>query len=261
MKFFHNKFVGRLLSVILGVACAIYFGWTFSYFGFWMGEKFQGALPEAPSLVALACGLIMFLFVIFAFFYYEYTKEDVQGYEDDKGDGSFIGALHQLKWAVLGLELFSLLFRLFQLNFAPVGIAMVGIGVVLLWLSHLFGKILHAQANAPTDIEMDRISEEAKNRAAAIARAEMHNIDDLESLRRIGDGDFSPIDGVKEARDHEITEQQTNAEKRRKDAQAQREKARASTRRWLTPRKPEDPADFIEQPSQNGHSKRPVNFQ
>lgn len=256
MKVFLNKRVGRLLAVLLGGSCALYFGWTFSYFGYWMGEKFQGALPEAPSIVALACGVIMFLFVVFAFFYYEYTKEDVQGYEDDKGDGTFIRALNHLKWAVLTLELFSLLFRLFQLNFSPVGIAMVGIGVALLWLSHLFGKILHAQANVPADIDMDRVSQEAKQRAASIARGEMRNIDDLESLRRIGDGDFSPIDAVKEARDHELAEQETNADRRRREAQEHREKSRESTRRWLTPRNP-DPTPVLEPPGSNG--KHPVN--
>ena len=255
MKIFHNKLIGKLLALILGLACAVYFGWTFSFFGFWMGEKFQGAFPEAPTTIALACGAVMFLAVIYTFFFFEYVKEDVLAYEDDKGDGSFYKALKQLKWAVLGLEIFSLLFRLFQLNFAPIGFAMVGIGVMLLWLANLFGKTLHAQVNVPHDVEASRVMNEAGRRVWTLTRSHLSRIKDVEKLRRVADGDLRPVDEVKDVEERERLGSETRAARRRKEEQERRDKARQAASRHLAPRY-EDPVDFIEPPSSNG-SKQP----
>src|SRR5258708_18996315 len=153
LKLFHNKFLGKILAVLFGLAAALYFAWTFSYFGIWLGERFQGVFSVSPFIVGVISGIVMFLAVLYSYFYIEYAKEDIRAYELDRGDGSFMRAHKQLKWGVLGLELFSLLFRLFQLNFALIGIAMVGIGLALLWLAHLFGKVLHAQVNVPHHVE------------------------------------------------------------------------------------------------------------
>lgn len=251
MKLLHNKFVGKLLALILGLACAVYFGWTFSFFGFWMGEHFQGAFPEAPTTIALACGIVMFLAVVYTFFFAEYTKEDVLAYEDDKGDGSFIKALKQLKWAVLGLELFSLLFRLFQLNFAPIGLAMVGIGLVLLWLAHLFGKVLHAQVNVPHDVEASRVMNEAGRKVWSETRKHLSKIKDVDALRRVAGGDLTPIDAVKDTDERERFDSDTRASQRRREAQERRDHARQAASQHLKPRY----GDPNSMPSHNG--KRP----
>ncbi len=250
MKLFHNKFVGKMIALILGLGCAVYFGWTFSFFGYWMGEKFQGAFPEAPATIALACGVVMSLAVIYTFFFAEYTKEDVLAYEDDRGDGSFIRALHQLKWAVLGLELFSLLFRLFQLNFAFIGLAMVGIGLALLWLAHLFGKVLHAQVNTPHDVEAGRVMDEAGRKVWDITRKHLRRIRSVDDLRKVAGGDLRPIDDVRDIDEQERLVNDTNAAQRRKEAQGRRDKSRQAASRHLAPRTNDDPADFL--PSRNG---------
>ncbi len=103
MKLFHNKFLGKILAVLFGLAAASYFAWTFSYFGIWLGERFQGVFPEAPTTVGMICGFVMFLAVLYSYFYIEYAKEDVRAYELDRGDGTFLRALKQLKWGVLAL--------------------------------------------------------------------------------------------------------------------------------------------------------------
>jgi hypothetical protein len=36
MKLFHNKLLGKILAVLFGLAAALYFAWTFSYFGLWL---------------------------------------------------------------------------------------------------------------------------------------------------------------------------------------------------------------------------------
>jgi hypothetical protein len=240
MKLFHNKLISKLLAIILGLACALYFGWTFSFFGFWMGEKFHGAVPGGSTVIALACWIVMSLAVIYTFFYAEYTKEDVQAYEDDRGDGSFERALKQLKWGILGLELFSLLFRWFQLNFALIGIAMIGIGLVLLYLAHLFGKILHAQANAPFDVEASRVMREAGSKAWQETRKGLRKVKGVDDLRRIASGDLSPIDKVKDASVQERQGEETRSAQRRGDDQARREKNRDVASRHLRPRDTDD---------------------
>lgn len=249
MRFFHNKLVSKILAVILGLACALYFGWTFSFFGFWMGEKFQGAFPEAPQTIAVACGVVMFLAVVYVFFYVEYVKEEVNAYEDDKGDGSFETALKRLKWAILGLELFSLLFRVFQLNWAPISLAMVGIGIVLLWLAHLFGKVLHAQVNAPHDVEAGRVMDEAGKRVWRITRSHLSKIKDVDALRRISDGDLTPIDNVKDEHERLQGNIISRALQRRQEAQARRDKNRDAASKHLKPR---DPVDIMPS-SSNGN--------
>ena len=258
MKLLHNKFIAKLLAVILGLSCAVYFGWTFSFFGYWMGTHFQGAFPEAPTTIALACAVVMFLAVVFTFFYFEYVKEDVLAYEDDKGDGSFYKALKQLKWAVLGLEVFSLLFRLFLMNFAPIGIAMVGIGIVLMYLAHLFGKVMHAQVNVPHDVEASRVMDDSQRRVWSITRGHINKIKDVDALKRIGQGDLTPIDEVRDISERERMDTSTRALQRRKEAQSKREHARETAARYLKPRSPHEDGEYI--PSNNGHSKQPVDF-
>lgn len=248
MKLFHNRLIGKVLAVILGLACAVYFGWTFSFFGFWMGEHFQGAFPEAPTTIALACGIVMFLAVVYTFFFAEYTKEDVEAYEDDKGDGSFYRALKQLKWAVLGLEIFSLLFRLFQLNFALIGLAMIGIGLVLLWLAHLFGKVLHAQVNAPHDVEASRVMNEAGRKVWEETRKNLSKLKNVDELRRVAGGDLTPIDRVRDVSEQERIDASTQSARRRQQAQEQRDRARQAATKHLAPRHTDDLL-----PSPDGH--------
>src|SRR5258708_12814365 len=144
LKLFHNKFLGKILAVLFGLAAALYFAWTFSYFGIWLGERFQGVFPESPFIVGVISGIVMFLAVLYSYFYIEYAKEDIRAYELDRGDGSFMRAHKQLKWGALVLELFSLLFRLFQLHFALLGIPFVPIVLALLCLAPLLLNVLLA---------------------------------------------------------------------------------------------------------------------
>jgi hypothetical protein len=249
MKLFHNKLLGKILAVLFGLAAACYFAWTFSYFGLWLGERFQGKFSEAPAAVGLICGLVMFLAVLYSYFYIEYAKEDVRAYELDRGDGTFLRALKQLKWGVLALELFSLLFRLFQLNFAPVGFAMIGIGLALLWLAHLFGKVLHAQVNVPHDVEAGRTMEEAGRQVWRAAPRLMKRMSH-EQLRRLASGDPQPLDEVNDQLSREREQEVTNAERRAREDQERRDRARAMNSRYLAPRSTDDGADLL--PPHNG---------
>jgi hypothetical protein len=251
MKLFHNKILGRILAVLFGLAAASYFAWTFSYFGLWLGERFQSVFPEAPTTVGMICGLVMFLAVLYSYFYIEYAREDVRAYELDRGDGTFLRALKQLKWGVLSLEVFSLLFRLFQLQFAPIGFAMVGIGLALLWLAHLFGKVLHAQVNVPHDVEAGRTMEEAGRQVWRAAPRLMKRMSH-EQLRRLATGDPQPLDEVNDQLAREREREVSNAERRAREDQERRARARNMNSRYLAPRRSDDPVDVM--PSTNGTS-------
>ena len=251
MKLFHNKVLGKILAVLFGLTAASYFAWTFSYFGLWLGERFQGVFPEAPTTVGLICGFVMFLAVLYSYFYIEYAKEDVRAYELDRGDGTFLRALKQLKWGVLALELFSLLFRLFQLNFAPIAFAMVGIGLALLWLAHLFGKVLHAQVNVPHDVEAGRTMDEAGRQVWSKAPHLMKHMTH-DQLRRLAAGDPQPLDEVNDRLSREREREVSNSEKRAREDQERRDRARKMNSRYLSPRGTDEVADLM--PSNNGQS-------
>ena len=218
---FSQQSLRENLSGLFGLTAASYFAWTFSYFGLWLGERFQGVFPEAPTTVGLICGFVMFLAVLYSYFYIEYAKEDVRAYELDRGDGTFLRALKQLKWGVLALELFSLLFRLFQLNFAPIAFAMVGIGLALLWLAHLFGKVLHAQVNVPHDVEAGRTMDEAGRQVWSKAPHLMKHMTH-DQLRRLAAGDPQPLDEVNDRLSREREREVSNSEKRAREDQERR---------------------------------------
>lgn len=235
MKSFHNAFIGKLLAVILGVVTAGYFAWGFYYFGEWIGNTFLETIPGGAQGLGMLCAVIMCLAVLYVFFYIEYVKEDVLAYEDDRGDGSFKGALKQLQWVVRLLEVGSLAFRWWILNWSFPGVVLVGIGVGLLWLSHILGKVLHAQANRPQDIEADRIMNKAGMRIWDGLDKNIKHMS-VEQLRRIASGDPTPLDEVKDLNNRERERELTRAEQRRQDNQEQRDRAKGFATRFLAPR-------------------------
>lgn len=245
MKLLHNKLIGKLLAAVLGIACAVYFGWTFSFFAFWLAQSFIGDSAISPQVAAWIGGVIMFLAVVFVFFFAEYAKEEVDAYSDFRGDYSFSKALRQLKWAILFVELGSLLFRLFQLQFAPIGLAMVAIGLALLYLAHLFGKVLHAQVNAPLDIEAGRVREDAGRKALTAVRRGLDKITSADDLRKIHHGDFSPIDAVRDADEQDRSNEDARARARRREIEAKRASDKQATADYLKPR---------DKAASNGHS-------
>lgn len=267
MKLFHNKFIGKALAVLFGLAAAGYFAWTFSYFGAWIGATFlEQTLPGAAETLTIFCAAIMALAVLYSFFFIEYAKEDVEAYEYDRGDGSFNRALKRLKWGVLGLELFSVLFRFIQLLIMPgnwaahlaLALAMAGVGLALLWLAGLFGKVLHAQVNVGYEVEAERLQNEAGHEVIHKSRKHFRKLT-VDQMRRVAAGDFSALDDVRDADEQERLDAANERMQKRADWQARKGKAKSAMTKFLQPRG-DDPADFLEQPSHNGHSKRPVNF-
>lgn len=220
LKLIHNKFIGKFLAVALGLITAAYFSWGFYYFGEWVGHQFL-EFPGGPLALGIVCASIMCIAVLYSFFYWEYAREDVESYEDDRGDGSFESSLNQLKWAVRLMEVFSLLFRwwILQWNFA--GLIMVLIGIALLWLSHILGKVLHAQTNAPHDVQAERIMNEAGMQLWSGAPKLLKRMS-ASQLKRIAQGDPRPLDEVKDISERDRQDTESRREERRRERQQQR---------------------------------------
>lgn len=235
MRFILNGTIGKVLAIIEGLVTAGYFAWGMYYFGEWVGKTFLETVPGGAQSLGILCAVIMFLAVLYRFFYIEYAREDVYAYEDDRGDGSFLKALKQLQWVVLLLELGSLLFRWWVLSWTFPGFVMVLIGLVLLWLSYILGKVLHAQVNRPQDVEAERIMYKAGSR---IWQGLGKHINDMnvDQLRRIASGDPTPLDEVKDLNTREREREMSRAEQRRQENQERRSQARGFATRFLTPR-------------------------
>ena len=91
-----------------------------------------------------------------------------------------------------------------------------------------------------------------------ITRGHISKIKDIDALKRIGEGDLTPIDEVRDVTERERLDTSTRALQRRKEAQEKRERAREAAARYLKPRRPSDDVDYT--PSTNGHSKQPTSF-
>lgn len=202
MKIFHNKLVQKFLVVALGLLSAGYFAWNFYYFGYWVGDRFLTTIFEGPVMLGLICAAIMFGAVLATFFYAEYMREDVEAYADAKGDQSFVKAFKEIKWWVTGLEVFSVIFRWYILNWSLVGFILLGIGLVLMRFTFVLGKAFHAQVNRPHEVEAARIMDEAGRRVWEKGRKNLDHMS-IDQLRRVATGDPSAIDEVKDVKEQE----------------------------------------------------------
>lgn len=202
MKVFHNKLIQKLIVVALGLLSAGYFAWNFYYFGYWVGTHFLSTVFEGPDMLGYLCAALMFGAVITVFFYAEYMYEDVKAYSDAKGDKSFVDAFKEIKWWVTGLEVFSVLFRWYILNWSVVGFILLGAGLVLMRFTFVLGKAFHAQVNRPHEVEAGRIMEEAGRMVWEKGRKNLRHMN-ADQLRRVATGDPLPIDEVKDIREQE----------------------------------------------------------
>jgi hypothetical protein len=80
-----------------------------------------------------------------------------------------------------------------------------------------------------------------------------------DQLRRLAAGDPQPLDEVNDQLAREREREVSNSEKRAREDQERRDRARSMNSRYLSPRN-DDPVDIMDPPSPNGHGKGPANF-
>lgn len=247
----------------MGLVLALYFAWSFYPFGDWSGRQFLTDLPFniGPYMLGIVCALIMFGLVCLMLFHKEYMKEDVKAFSALKKDKSFEYALHAFVLLVLGLELFSVIFRITLLGTSKFNTVMFGIGIVGIGLSWILGKVLHAQVNRPAPVEAGRIMNEAGNLAMEKVGRDMDKLS-ADELREVKAGNFSPLErwnDMRNARKYkkELAKQQKQQEK---DRQASEAAIAAQRNEEVSDNylKPRDPVDFIDTSGNNVHIRDDV---
>src|SRR6266568_1472482 len=227
LKLIHNRTIVKYFLALLGIAFAFYFAWSFYPFGEWVGKQFLQDAPGGPNVLGLVSAAILGGCVLIIVFYKEYIKEDTEAYSLASGDNSFNNAFKWFVWFVLGLELFSVLFRAILLNFNSISIVMLGVGVLGMGVTYVVGKILHVQVNRPPTVAARYMKDEAQRAVfedgTRMARGKQLTI---AQKQEIGAGNVDPIDEVRDekamAREREVKaveERRKIAEKKQREDQ------------------------------------------
>src|SRR5215471_414533 len=220
LRLIHNRSIVKYFLATLGVAFALYFAWSFYPFGAWVGNHFLQDAPGGPGLLGFISAAILGGCVLIIVFYKEYIKEDTTAYSLATGDESFANAFKWFVFFVMGLELFSVLFRTILLNFSPVSIVILGVGVLGMAVTYVVGKILHVQMNRPPSVAARYMREEAGRsvfeEGHKLVRGKKLTI---AQKRRIASGNPEPIDQVRDARAAEREREVRASEERRRIAE------------------------------------------
>src|SRR5262249_47941321 len=220
LRLLHNRSIVKYFLAALGSAFAFYFVWSFYPFGEWVGKHFLQDAPGGPRLLGILSAAILGGCVLIVVFYKEYIKEDTMAYSLATGDASFANAFRWFVLFVMGLELFSVFFRAILLNFSPVSIVILGVGVLGMAVTYVVGKILHVQMNRPPSVAARYMREEAGRSVLEeghkLVRGKKLSI---AQKRQIASGNPEPIDQVGDEHAREREREVRAAEERRRIAE------------------------------------------
>ncbi len=252
LRLLHNRSIVKYFLAALGMAFAFYFAWSFYPFGEWVGNHFLQDAPGGPGLLGIVSAAILGGCVLIVVFYKEYIKEDTVAYSLATGDASFANAFKWFVFFVMGLELFSVLFRAILLNFSPVSWVMLGVGVLGMAVTYVVGKILHVQMNRPPSVAARYMREEAGRSVFE----EGHKLVRGKKLtttqkRQIAAGNPSPIDEVRDEKAKEREREVQAVEERRRIAEEEQARNNEFYRKMIAP---------VESSSSNGQNKHPTPF-
>jgi hypothetical protein len=220
LRLIHNRSIVKYFLAALGVAFALYFAWSFYPFGDWVGRHFLQDAPGGPTLLGLLSAAMLGGCVLIVVFYKEYIKEDTLAYSLATGDASFTNAFKWFVFFVMGLELFSVLFRAILLDFSPVSWVMLGVGLLGIAVTYVVGKILHVQVNRPPSVAAKYMREEA-GRSVFEEGYKLVRGKKLTTAqkRQVAAGNPSPIDQVRDEKAREREREVKAAEERRRIAE------------------------------------------
>jgi signal transduction histidine kinase len=252
LRLLHNRSIVKYFLAALGLAFACYFAWSFYPFGEWVGTHFLQDAPGGPKLLGFISAAILGGSVLIIVFYKEYIKEDTQAYSLATGDTSFVHAFRWFVWFVMGLELFSVLFRAILLNFSSVSIVLLGVGVLGMAVTYVIGKILHVQMNRPPSVAAKYMREEA-GRSVFEEGYQLVRGKKLTTTqkRQIAGGDPRPIDEVRDEKAREREREVQAFEERRRIAEEEQARNDAFYQKMIAP---------TESSLSNGQSKHATPF-
>lgn len=256
LRLIHNRSIVKYVLALVGIIISLYFAWNFYPFGEWSGKQFLSDVPGGPQILGIICAAILGGLVLLLLFHKEYMREDVKAYSALKRDKSYENALNMFVWFVMGMELFSIVFRITILNTNKYNTVLFGVGIVAMALTYVISKVLHAQVNRPASIEASRIMNDAGNTVLSRAGNDMGKLSN-DDLRQIHAGNLNPLNRIQDARTRRKQRKAQEEEQAHMDWLAAQQKSDAAAQSFLQPRS-DDPVDFM--PSSNGHSKQPTNF-
>ena len=252
LRLLHNRSIVKYFLAALGIAFAFYFAWSFYPFGEWVGNHFLQDAPGGPGLLGIVSAAILGGCVLIVVLYKEYIKEDTVAYSLATGDASFANAFKWFVFFVMGLELFSVLFRAILLNFSPVSWVMLGVGVLGMAVTYVVGKILHVQMNRPPSVAARYMREEA-GRSVFEEGYQLVRGKKLTTTqkRQIASGNPTPIDEVRDEKAKEREREVQAVEERRRITEEEQARNNEFYRKMIAP---------VESSSSNGQNKHPTPF-
>jgi signal transduction histidine kinase len=252
LRLLHNRSIVKYFLAALGMTFAFYFAWSFYPFGEWVGTHFLQDAPGGPKLLGFISAAILGGCVLIVVFYKEYIKEDTQAYSLATGDTSFVHAFRWFVWFVMGLELFSVLFRAILLNFSPVSVVLLGVGVLGMAVTYVIGKILHVQMNRPPSVAAKYMRQEA-GRSVFEEGYQLVRGNKLTTTqkRQIASGNPAPIDEVRYEKAREREREVRAVEERRRIAEEEQARNDEFYHKMIAP---------VQSSSPNGQGKHPTPF-
>lgn len=239
LRLIHNRSIIKYFLAALGVAFAFYFAWSFYPFGEWVGQHFLQDAPGGPRVLGWICAIILGGCVLVLVFWKEYMKEDSFAYSRATGDRSFEQSFTYFTWAVLGLELFSCLFRVLLLNFSPVSIVLLGVGIVGMFVTYIVGKQLHVQVNRPPAMAAQYMRNDAGRKVFEDGQNMVRKGKfSIPQLRRIAGGDPTPIDQVRDEKAREREREVKLVEERRRIAEEEQKRNNDFYQQMIAPVEP-----------------------
>jgi len=247
LRLIHNRSIVKYFLAALGVAFAFYFAWSFYPFGEWVGKHFLQDAPGGPKLLGLMSAAILGGCVLIVVFWKEYLKEDSKAYSLATGDQSFANAFNLFIWFVMGMELFSVLFRCIMIDWGPVSIVLFGVGIMGMAVTYVVGKMLHVQVNRPPSVAAKYMREEAGRSVFEEGHKLVRgNTLTTAQKRQIAGGNPQPIDDVRDEKAREREREVKATEERRRSAEEEQARNDEFYQKMIAP---------VDSTSSNGHSK------
>lgn len=272
LKVVHNPTVAILLGLLFALAVHLAFAFGAYGAGLAISENILQSLPgvtmKVAPIMAFLYSVLLFGGSMWAFIYKNHTRKDIDMFdisEKRKGLKKIRGKFEILIWLVGLLEVSSLMFRL-SLMPASVGRMWLGVfGIVAWFCAYLLGDVLHAVIHRPVERDL-LVSQDTAERQViddALKYLPQGTNEQRQAWRRTGDPRI--LDEIKTAVEgdkrriasQKITKQEEKAKEEKAKVDAF-EKARAIKEKFFGGGSKDDPADFLEQPSQNG--KQPASF-
>lgn len=216
MKGFHNATIGKTLAVIFAVGIHLMFAVGAYYLGLFLAHLILDSDGWLAQIIAVAYAVAVFLGSSWAFVYGEYAKQDVQAYASVYG-GWGVWSLRALILFIGLNEIGSLGFRLTQVDEAHRPWLAIA-GIALLGIAYMLGKVIHAMANRPIQVQVSRMIDAVGRSYVDDVTKNATKLTAADKLRVL-QGDISPLNTVRDVREQERIE----AERTR--LQAQEDKA------------------------------------